>query len=125
LSQAEDGFSTVQFVAATALSLVVFVALANFVVDLYARGAVRAALDEGVRAGEPIDAPASACEQRAADALDALLGGAMRSSVRVQCVVESGLVFAHADVDLRGWVPGITPDWEFALTAVGTKERDP
>jgi hypothetical protein len=117
--------STVQFVAATALSLVVFVALANLVVDLYARGAIRAALDEGVRAEEPIDASASACEQRAADALDALLGGRMRASVRVDCVTVSGLVVARAVVDLHGWIPGITPDWKFVLAARGTKEREP
>ena len=47
--------TTVQFVAATALSLLVFVMMANLVVDLYARGAIRAAVDEGARAGAPVD----------------------------------------------------------------------
>ena len=40
--------ATLQYVLATACSLIVFVLLVNVVVDLYARGAVRAAIDEGV-----------------------------------------------------------------------------
>ncbi len=47
--------TTIQYVVATALSLLVFVALANFVVDLYARGVVRSAVDEAARAGATID----------------------------------------------------------------------
>ena len=35
-----DGFSTIQYVVATAFSLVLFVLVANLLVDLYARGAV-------------------------------------------------------------------------------------
>ena len=42
--------TTIQYVAAIGLSLVVFVTMANFVVDLYARGVVRSAMDEGARA---------------------------------------------------------------------------
>jgi len=43
------GFVTTQFVLAVALSLVLFVMLCNVIVYQYARGVVRAALDEGVR----------------------------------------------------------------------------
>ena len=60
---------TVQYVAATAMSLLVFVALANAVVDLYARGVVRAAVDEGARAGATLDVTPTECEQRARDVL--------------------------------------------------------
>ena len=124
--QRERGLSTVSFVAATALSLLVFVTLANFVVDLYARGAARAAIDEGIRAGEPLDADAGPrCEQRAANALDDLLGGSMRADVHVRCLSLFGIVFAQAEVSLRGWIPGITPDWSFTLTGAGVKEHDP
>ena len=66
---------TIQYVAATALSLLVFVALANFVVDLYARGVVRSAVDEAARAGATIDSSAADCERRARDVLGGLLGG--------------------------------------------------
>ena len=118
--------ATVGFVTATALSLLVFVTLANFVVDLYARGAARAAVDEGIRAGTPLDVSADfQCERRAADALDDLLGGSMRSSVRVRCLAVFGVVYAQADVVLHGWIPGVIPDWSFTLTGAGVKEHDP
>jgi hypothetical protein len=117
--------TTVQFVAATALSLVVFVMLANFIVDVYARGAIRAAVDEAARAGAPVDASLADCERRANDALDHLLGGGMRSGVRVDCADGAGTVRARAHAVLRGWLPGVVPDWTFALTGTAVKERDP
>jgi hypothetical protein len=117
--------TTVQFVAATALSLFVFVMLANFVVDLYARGAIRAAVDEGARAGAPVDASARECERRARDALDDLLGGSMRAGVHVDCVDNFGMVRAQAHVVLEGWLPGFVPDWSFSLAGTAIKERDP
>ena len=61
----ERGFTTIQYVIAVAWSLVLLVLVANLLVDLYARGAVRDALDDGVRAGAPRRAPAAACEARA------------------------------------------------------------
>jgi hypothetical protein len=117
--------TTVQFVAATAMSLIVFVMLANFVVDLYARGAIRAAVDEGARSGAPIDSSAGECERRAEDALDDLLGGGMRSGVRVECAESLGTIRAQATVVLHGWLPGVVPDWSFSLTGTAVKERDP
>jgi len=42
--------TTIQYVAGTALALLAFVMMANFVVFLYARGVVRSAVDEGARA---------------------------------------------------------------------------
>ena len=50
----ERGFTTIQYVVATAWSLLLFVLVANLLVDLYERGAVRDALDDGVRAGVPV-----------------------------------------------------------------------
>ncbi|HXY92566.1 MAG TPA: hypothetical protein VEP49_08835 [Acidimicrobiia bacterium] len=117
--------TTVQFVVATAMSLFVFVLLANFVVDLYARGAIRAAVDEGARAGAPVDASLADCERRADDALDDLLGGAMRRGVQVRCVADFGTIRARADVVLPGWIPGIVPDWWFSITGTAISEHDP
>ena len=119
------GMTTVQFVTATALSLFVFVLLANLVVALYARGAVRAAIDEGARSGAPVDSSVAECERRADDALDDLLGGRMRSAVHVGCVENSGTVRARADVVIAGWIPGVVPDWSFTLTATAVKEHEP
>ena len=61
---AERGFTTTQYVVAVGMSLVVFVMLANLLVDRYERGAIVAAVDEGARAGADIDAGPAECEQR-------------------------------------------------------------
>jgi hypothetical protein len=121
----EAGLSTIQYVAATGLSLLVFVALANFVVDLYARGAVRAAVDEAARAGAPIDTALDACERRARDVLDHLLGGQLRSGVQVECSDGSDTVRAHAEVVLPSWFPAVVPDWNFSITGSAVKEHEP
>jgi hypothetical protein len=53
----DGGFTTVSFVLAVALSLLIFTGLANVIVVQYARGVVRSALDEAVRDGSRADAP--------------------------------------------------------------------
>src|SRR5262249_508177 len=77
-----SGLTTIQYVVATAMSLVVFVALANAIVDLYARGVARAAVDEGARAGAVMDATVDDCAARANRVLE---GAVPRGSVRVTC----------------------------------------
>jgi hypothetical protein len=124
-ARCERGMTTIQYVAATALSLVVFVGLANFVVDLYARGVARSMVDEAARAGAPIDASPSDCAQRAHDVVTNLLGGALGRSMTVSCSETAGRVLARATVRLEGWLPGIVPDWSFTLVGSALKERDP
>lgn len=118
------GFVTVQHVAVVALSLVVFVAMANLVVFQYGRGVVRAALDEGVRAGAHASASAAECEARAADVLADLLGGPMGSGVTIGCGEAGGEIRAAAEVRFTGWLPGV-PDWSFTVDAASLKERAP
>ena len=115
---------TIQYVAATAMSLVVFVALANFVVDLYARGVVRSAVDEAARAGATIDSSAADCEQRARDVLGGLLGGGAGRAVAVSCREVGGVMQARARVVLEGWIPGI-PTWTFSVDGTVVKEDVP
>ena len=120
----QAGLVTIQLVAATALSLVVFVGLANLVVDLYARGVARAALDEAARAGAPVDASTADCAARAHEVLAALLGGGLGRGVRVACRELRGAMHARATVVLASWLPGI-PAWSFSLEGQVAKERDP
>jgi len=47
----ERGVTSGQFLLASALALLLFLALANLVVVQYGRGAVRSALDQGARVG--------------------------------------------------------------------------
>ena len=49
----------------------------------------------------------------------------MRAGVSVDCVEESGTMRAQATVVLHGWLPGVVPDWSFALTGTAVKEREP
>jgi hypothetical protein len=103
----------------------VFVGLANLVVDLYARGVVRSAVDEGARAGAPVDAGRADCEQRAHDVVRTLLGGAMGRSVRLECHEQGGRMTAVARVELPSWMPTFVPGWAFGIVGSASKERSP
>jgi hypothetical protein len=113
--------TTIQYVVATALSLLVFVALANVVVDLYARGVVRAAVDEAARAGAAVDTSPKDCERRARDVLANLLAGTAARVVRVSCREVGGAMEARAQVTLATWIPGI-PSWSFTVAGAVVKE---
>jgi hypothetical protein len=113
----ETGFTTVQYVAASALSLVLFVLCANVLVDLYLRGAVRDALDEGVRAAVPAAADARECETRAREVIDSIAGGAVMRVDDLRCTRDGAQVVATARVVLRSWLPGAVPDWRMQFRA--------
>ena len=120
----EDGMTTVQYVAATAFSLIVFVMMANFIVFLYARGVVRASVDEGARAGGRFGATTAECESRARDVLGDLLGGHLGSDVEVRCESPNEDVMrATVHATLHGWLPGLVPDWTFTLEARSVREH--
>lgn len=120
----QDGFVTVQHVAAVALSLVILTMVANLIVFQYARGVVVAGLDEGVRAGSRAAATAGGCERRVHDALDDVLGGDLGRGVAVVCHDDGRQVVAEADVRFDAFAPGVA-DWVFRLRATAVKERWP
>ena len=117
----DSGFVTLQYVIAVAWSLVLLVLVANFLVDLYARGAVRDALDDGVRAAAPSSQPVAACEGRAHDVVTGLVRGPLVTA-RVHCEATGGYVTAEAQVSLRSWLPMLVPDWRMTLHAVAQRE---
>ena len=117
----EGGFTTIQYVIAVGWSLVLLVLVANFLVDLYARGAVRDALDDGVRAGAASSRPAAACEARAREVLSGLVRGPLVTA-DLRCDATEGLVTADAKVALASWLPMLLPDWRFSLHAVAQQE---
>ncbi len=121
-SSDERGAITVQFALATAFSFVLLVLVANLLVDLYARGAVRDALDEGARSGALANSSTAACEREASEALDALLRGRIGRDITIECERRGdGWVRATARVRLHSWLPGV-PDWVFTMRAVA-RER--
>jgi hypothetical protein len=115
---------TVQFVAAAGLGLLMFVVLANFVVFVYARGVVRAAVDEGARDGGRLGAGVGQCQERAGDVIGDLLGGRLGDGVAVTCRQEDGLVVARAEAHLQSWLP-LVPDWAFTLEGRSVQEQAP
>jgi hypothetical protein len=121
-SRRDGGFTTIQYVIAVAWSLLLLVLIANFLVDLYARGAVRDALDDGVRAAAPSSDPVAVCEERAREVLRGLVRGPLVRA-RIRCTISGPFVTADASVTLRSWLPMLVPDWHMALRAVALREE--
>jgi hypothetical protein len=118
----ERGFLTIQVVAATGLSLLLLALVANLLVDLYARAAIREALDEGVHAAVPVDARDGACEARADEVLHDLLRGPIGDDVTITCEAAALHSRARADVTLPSWLPGL-PAWTFTVGASAHREE--
>lgn len=121
----ERGFATVQLVMASALALVLLTLLANVLVNLYARAAIRGALDEGARAGALADAGPLECESRAGSAMRSLLGGPLGDGVHVTCEQAGEWMLATADVRLPSWTPWMQADWSFRLRALAHEDSRP
>jgi hypothetical protein len=115
----DRGVSSIQFVLAAALALVLFLALANLVVVQYGRGAVRSALEQGARAGSL--SGVSGCEATAAQVIADLLGGRMSDGLVLSCGLDDGAVVATASVTFDSWTP-LTPDFEFYLSSAAVVE---
>lgn len=123
----DDGFVTIQMIAAIALSMLLLTALANVLAVQYARGVVRAALDEGARAGTRVaaaDVGRDRCQSQAAAALSQLLGGSLGADIAVQCTVGPERVEATARGSFAGWLPGV-PSFPVELAAVAVREVVP
>jgi hypothetical protein len=119
----DKGVSSVQFILASGLALLLFLALANLVVVQYGRGALRSALDQGARVGA-ISSSAVQCEQRVSDVLGQLLGGRMGNGVTASCQVGPGVASASGEAVFVSWTP-FAPDFHIVMTALATREVPP
>ncbi|HEX6222571.1 MAG TPA: hypothetical protein VF115_15875 [Acidimicrobiia bacterium] len=115
----DRGVTSVQFVLASALALILFLALANLVVVQYGRGAIRSALEQGARAGSV--GGLSVCEDTARAVVGDLLGGRMSDDLWLSCAADGGVVVASASVTFESWTP-LTPDFVFSLTSRAVSE---
>lgn len=122
MRRGESGFTTIQYVIAVAWSMVLLVLIANLLVDLYGRGAVRDALDDGVRAGAPVGASVAACEQRAHEVVTGLVRGPLMQAV-VHCREDGVFIVAEAQVTMRSWLPMLIPDWHMHLRAAALRNE--
>jgi hypothetical protein len=117
----ERGFTTIEYVMATALSLLLFLIAANLLVDVYERGALRDALDEGVRAGVPIGANAQRCETAARAVINSVAPSLHPDEL--SCAFEGTRVVARAHVSLPSWLPMLIPPWHLDLRSQAVRER--
>jgi len=118
----DSGLTSVQFVLAAGLSLLLFVGLANLVVVQYGRGAIRSALEQGVRTGS-VTRSTDACQETAAGVASQLLGGAMSDRLVIACSTVGGGMVANADAVFQAWVP-LTPDFVVSLRVEGFLEHE-
>jgi hypothetical protein len=115
----DRGVSSAQFVLASALSLILFVMLANLVVVQYGRGAIRSALEQGARAGSV--SGENACREAALGVVADLLGGRMSDDVTISCELIGNSIEATASARFETWTP-LVPDYEFSLVSSAAVE---
>lgn len=113
----QAGFTTIQYVAVVAFSLLLLVLVANLTVNQYARGVIRDALSEGARAGAAAGAGPAECAARANDVMDGLLRGPVGDGVGVSCRREGDLIVARAEGRLPSWLPMLVPHWRVSHLA--------
>ena len=114
--------ATIQALLVYVIALAAFVWLLQLAVFTYGRGVVRAALDEGARAGSKVTDSIDRCQDRAAETMSGLLAGTMGEGVVIACDDDGERVLAHAEVRFAAWAPAM-PDWTFSITA--TSRRTP
>jgi hypothetical protein len=116
----QRGVTSVQFMLAGVLSLVLFLVFANLVVVQYGRGAIRSALDQGARVAA-VTGELGGCEERIAAVLDQILGGKMGETAEIQCRVTGDLVIAQGQAVFEAWTP-LMPDFVIEMSAQATLE---
>jgi hypothetical protein len=119
----DRGITSVQFLLASGLALLLFLALANLVVVQYGRGVLRSALDQGARAGA-VSSSVEECRQRTENVLGQLLGGRMGDSVETSCGIGPRMVTASGRAVFVSWTP-FTSDFVIEMTAQATRELPP
>lgn len=115
--------TSVQFLLASALALILFLAFANLVVVQYGRGAIRSALEQGARAGA-VSASTLDCESKARDVVAQLLGGRMSEGLVVGCALAVDRVVAQASATFQSWTI-LTPDFQVSMSTEAFLEPVP
>lgn len=118
----ERGMVSISYVLAAAFAMVFFAILANFIVIQYAAGAVRAALDEGVRNGARADSDTTVCLSTIEEVLSSVLGGPYGADVATACRDDGDVMVATASATFRGFAP-LVPDLSIDFEAVAARER--
>lgn len=119
----DRGITSVQFLLASALGLVMFLTLANLVVVQYGRGAIRSALEQGARAGA-LTEDAADCVAQAERVVSQLLGGRMSDGLDLWCAEAGSAMVASATVTFDSWTPFVA-DFEIEINSEAVLEAIP
>lgn len=126
----DGGFATVEYLAAVMLSLLLMVAVANVITVQYAKGVLRAAVDEGVRDGarlmvesgrEDVAVVVARCNHRVDEVRRNLLRGTMADGLTARCTASDTHVTAVIEGRFEGWLPGM-PDFDARTVGTATRE---
>ncbi len=116
----DRGVSSVQFLLAAGLGLILFLALANLVVVQYGRGAIQSALEQGARAGS-LSGSSVECEAVARDVVAQLLGGEMSNGLTITCAPAGALMIARGSGEFAAWTP-MSPPFPVSLVSEAVME---
>jgi hypothetical protein len=103
----EHGSAVVLGAVAIAILMAVFIGALNFVLDEYAKGAVRTAVDEAAQAGASAGGSLTACEAEVARVRASLLPGIFGSDVTINCSQVGDEVVVTAAGDLPSLLPPV------------------
>lgn len=120
----DAGFTSLQFVLAAGLAMLMVVGLVQLIAYQYTRGALVAALERGVRAGAVAGSGADECQAALADSLAEVLGGTVGETVTVGCEADAESVRARATGTLPAWFAG-GPDLGIDVEALARRESVP
>ena len=122
----ERGSTVVLGAIGIAVLLVTLTGAANVVVDEYAKGALRTAVDEAAQAGASAAGPdaVAACLQESAAVRANLLRGPFGADVTVACQVVGGLMVATATGSLPSLLP-VVPRASVSVTGVSVMQEAP
>jgi hypothetical protein len=104
-----SGSAVLPAVVALALLMLTFLGAANLVLDEYAKGALRTAVDQGAQAGAAAGGSLAACERAVGQARGDLLPGPFGHDVVLACSLYGDAVVASASGYLPSFVPDVAP----------------
>lgn len=121
----ERGSATITTLVAMGMFLIMLTLFTQFAVWQYGRGVLRSAALEAARSEAVLDAGVGLCEQRFNQVRTELLGGQMGAGVGAPtCTLYEDRVVVSVEAHFEHWLP-ISPDWDFTVTAVATREVEP
>lgn len=107
-----------------AVLLLVLAGATNLVLDEYAKGALRTAVDEAAYAGATAGGSVVACQAEAAQVRSSLVRGTFGSDVQIHCQPVGALMVAVAQGELPSLLPAV-PRLRVSVSGASVIERAP